>query len=237
MTIAFHRAGTSRKFAPVLLIGLFLAASVACAGLPGGAPAADPSPTPVNAPEPPAMSASDTATTTLSGVFAEVKVDFKYVPAGRSLQVRYRVENRSDAALAVFDRGDRHAVLTRRLVAGDVPSPLFLVEQDVGLTLSHEALPLPDPAPTSPPTPLAARLAPGASLEAGFAFTLPESSDAKRLRWCLGVAPFTPGDYSAAEAVGGVDLWRASFAVVKDQQRLCTPWFDLAGGRFSDDDS
>ncbi len=183
------------------------------------------------------MPASPSATTTVSGPLAGVKVDFDYSRAEGLLQVRYRVENRSTATLAVFDRGDRHAVLTRQLVAGDVGSPLFSADEGGGVTLSHEALPLPIPAPTSPPTPLAARLAPGASLEGEFAFTLPASSDPQRLRWCLGVAPFNQDDYSAGETVGVVDLWRASFAVVNDQQRLCTPWFDLAGGRFIDGNS
>lgn len=175
--------------------------------------------------------------TTIAAALTTLEADFDYQPSERVLRVRYRLDNTGVNALAVFDRGDRHMVQTRQLAAGDVPSPFFAIDETGGLTLSHEALPLPVPAPTSSPTPLAARLMPGASLEAGFSFALPASIAAGRVRWCVGVAPFNGDDFSAGEVTAGVDLWRASFAVVDQQQRLCTPWFDLAGGRFIDGDS
>ena len=206
---------------PALVSALLLAAGCACAHQP------------VNAPESAAMPAPTEVSTTVAAL-ATLEAGFDYQPMERVLRVRYRLDNTGADALAVFDRGDRHMVQTRQLAAGDVPSPFFAIDGAGGLTLSHEALPLPMPAPTSPPTPLAARLMPGAALEAVFSFALPTSVAAERVRWCVGVAPFNDADFREGETAAGVDLWRASFAVVDDQQRLCTPWFDLAGGRFID---
>lgn len=214
-----------RRLHPTLLAALSLAVAGACAH------------EPVNALESAAMPVPPEVSTTVATEWATLQAGFDYLPAERLLRVRYRLDNTGGSALAVFDRGDRHAVMTRQLVAGEVPSPFFSLDDAGGLTLSHEALPLPVPTPTSPPTPLAARLMPGASLEAGFSFTLPTSIAAGRVRWCVGVAPFNDADFSEGETAAGVDLWRASFAVVDQQQRLCTPWFDLAGGRFIDGDS
>ncbi|WP_222565589.1 hypothetical protein [Novilysobacter antarcticus] len=180
------------------------------------------------------MSTSRAVTTEATGTLAAVKATFDYSPSKRLLKVAYRIDNASDEAVAVFDRGDRHAVLSRQHAAGAVPAPFFAVDEEGGVTLSHEALPLPTPAPTSPPTPLAAKLAPGASVEGSFEFALPVSLEGDRLRWCVGVAPFTDDDFSAGEKVDGVDLWRASFAVVESQQRVCTAWFDLDRGVFAD---
>lgn len=211
-----------RRLHPALVAALALAVAGACAH------------EPVNAPESAAMPAPPEVSTTVATELATLHAGFDYLPAERLLRVRYRLDNTGGSALAVFDRGDRHAVMTRQLVAGEVPSPFFSIDDAGGVTLSHEALPLPVPAPTSPPTPLAARLMPGASLEAGFSFTLPTSIEADRLRWCVGITPFTEDDFSAGETTAVGDLWRASFAVVDDQQRLCTPWFDLAGDGFID---
>lgn len=178
------------------------------------------------------MSASRAVSTEATGTLAAVKASFDYSPSKRLLKVAYRIENTGDQPVAVFDRGDRHAVLSRQHAAGAVPTPFFAVDEEGGVTISHEALPLPTPAPTSPPTPLAARVARGAGLEGSFEFALPMSLEGDRLRWCVGVAPFTEADFSAGEKVAGVDLWRASFAVVESQQRLCTAWFDLERGAF-----
>lgn len=181
------------------------------------------------------MSASRRAVSTeTTGTLASVRAGFDYSPSGRLLKVTYRIDNTSDEPVAVFDRGDRHAVLSRQHPAGAVPAPFFAVDEEGGVTLSHEALPLPTPAPTSPPTPLAAKVASGASIEGSFEFALPVSLEGDRLRWCVGVAPFTEADFSAGEEVAGIDLWRASFAVVESQQRLCTAWFDLERGVFAE---
>lgn len=183
------------------------------------------------------MSASRSVSTAVAGPLAGLEAAFDYSASQRVLKVQYQVDNTSGEPLAVFDRGDRHAVQTRQHAAGEVPSPFFAVDEEGGVTLSHEALPLPTPAPTSPPTPLAAKLAPGESVKGEFSFTLPASIAGDRLRWCVGVAPFNGSDFNSGEQVAGVDLWRASFAVVDTQQRLCTPWFDLSRGVFTDAES
>jgi len=153
--------------------------------------------------------------------------------AGSPLRVRYRVHNTGGEDLAVFDRGNRHAVLTKRQQAGEVGEPGFHEDGDGGLVLSHVARPLPRPAPTLPPTPLAARLAPGQALEGDFSFSPLVGDQPRRLRWCLGVAPFNETQFRSPEQAGGVEVWQASFDLAESQQTLCTPWFEVAAGAFA----
>jgi len=181
---------------------------------------------------PVAPSSAAVPVATVQGAGVALEAGFVYTPASRVLEVRYRVRNDGDAPLAVFDRGDRHAVATGRQKAGAIGAPLLQV-QGGDASLTHAASPLPRPAPTSPPTPLAIRLSVGAQTEGRFAFAMPGADAPKRLRWCLGVARFDEGDFSAPETAGEVELWRASFAVVDRQQLLCTPWFDIAANAFS----
>ncbi len=173
------------------------------------------------------------ARTRIDGEGATLEVAFD--PDGKRLAVRYRISNAGDASLAVFDRGDRHAVLTGRLKAGEVPAPHFEQADDVSLTLSHVARALPQPTPTVPPVPLATRLAPGASVDGAFEFDLSLAVGLERVRWCLGVAPFDETTFEASESEGEVAVWTASFDVAESQQRLCTPWFDVAAGGFEAD--
>lgn len=177
------------------------------------------------------MSQAEPARTVVEGEGARLEVAFD--PAAQEgFSVRYRVTNTGDVALAVFDRGNRHAVLTKKLSTGTVPPPLL--KQDNGdVTLSHIALPLPSPAPTVPPTPLVAKVAPGAIVEGSFVFDLSSVRAPKRLRWCLGTAPFTEADFDSREQVEGVEVWRGSFAVVDRQQTLCTAWYDIADKTFA----
>jgi hypothetical protein len=181
------------------------------------------------------------ARTAVDGDSARLEVAFD--PVGEQFSVRYRVTNTADGPLAVFDRGDRHAVLTGRLASGAIAVPHFT--QDGGdLTLDHAARALPDPTPTVPPVPLAARLGQGAALDGAFGFDLSLTVGVERVRWCLGVAPFNDKDYrpddrsvdrSEVGSGGDADAWQASFAVVDAQEMLCTPWYVLAAGTFSDD--
>lgn len=169
--------------------------------------------------------------TTIQGDGVRVEAAFD-VRAGGPLQVRYRVHNTGDADLAVFDRGNRHAVMTRRQQTGEVGEPGFHEDGDGGLVLSHVARPLPQPSPTLPPTPLAARLAPGQALEGSFSFSPLVGEPPRRLRWCLGVAAFDGELFRDPEQVDGVEVWQASFALADSQQQVCTPWFDVAAGAF-----
>ncbi|MGO1002649.1 hypothetical protein [Lysobacter sp. CA196] len=161
-----------------------------------------------------------------------LEAEFAYAGSKRVLTVSYRLRNLGDAPLAVFDRGDRHAVATGRQKAGAIASPTLQIENG-DASLSHAAGPLPRPAPISPPTPLAVRVAAGAETAGRFEFAIAGADAPKRLRWCLGVATFEDGDFTAPQSVGAVEIWRASFAVVERQQLVCTPWFDVAADAFA----
>ncbi|MBB1473654.1 hypothetical protein H5368_11460 [Luteimonas sp. MC1782] len=169
------------------------------------------------------------ARTVVEGEGARLEVAFD--PEGDALAVRYRVSNTGQDALAVFDRGDRHAVMTKKLVAGDIPAPRFEDGED-GLVLLHAARALPSPSPTVPPVPLASKLAAGDSRDGAFAFDLSLGSAGARVRWCLGVEPFDDAAFEAADSAGDVAVWTASFDMAQTQQMLCTPWFDPATGTF-----
>lgn len=174
---------------------------------------------------------SEAANATIEGEGVRVEASLE-AGANRPVRVRYRVHNTGDADLAVFDRGNRHAVLTKRQQAGEVGQPAFREEGAGSLVLSHVAVPLPEPGPTVPPVPLAARLGPGQALEGDFSFSPLVDGPVERVRWCLGVAPFDRERFSGPEEAGGMEVWRAEFGLADDQQVLCTPWFDVASGAF-----
>ena len=178
-----------------------------------------------------ASSSAAAAKTQVQGQGATLDAAFAYDSGRRVLRVNYRVHNTGAASLAVFDRGDRHAVASGRQKAGAIAAPTVQGEGD-DIVLNHIARALPRPAPVSPPTPLAVKLAAGKEAMGQFEFALPGAQAPKRLRWCLGVAAFADADFNSPERIGEVELWRASFAVVERQQTLCTPWFDIARGAF-----
>jgi|GEM_PF-1139617 len=99
-----------------------------------------------------------------------VVLEAVFVRESAGIRVDYRIRNTGAQALAVFDRGDRHAVLTRRQTPGDVGVPELEAREGDRAVLSHVARALPAPAPTVPPTPLARRVEPGATVDASFAF-------------------------------------------------------------------
>ncbi|MEH6417644.1 hypothetical protein [Pseudomonas sp. CGJS7] len=189
--------------------------------------AAEPARTmPASAPAP-----STGAKTHVHGQGAALDVGFAYDADKQALRVNYQLRNVGGAALAVFDRGDRHAVAGGRQKLGAIAPPAW--KDDGGdVTLSHIALPLANPAPTAPVRSLALKLAPGGESSGQFAFAVPGLQAPKRLRWCLGVAAFADTDFDTPERVGALEIWRASFAVSERQQVLCTPWFDVARGAF-----
>lgn len=155
---------------------------------------------------------------------------FGFDAATQRLSVRYHLHNGSRHAIGVFDRGDTLAVKQGRLVAGTVAAPAM--EQGAeGLTLQHRAMPLRRPAPTVPPIPLAARVGAEGDLHGQFHAGV---GGATRVRWCLATVAFDDAHFSSPQPLVDVALWRASFAVVPLQQSLCTPWFDVAAGRFDD---
>ncbi|MCD9029667.1 hypothetical protein LDO26_15850 [Luteimonas sp. BDR2-5] len=177
------------------------------------------------------MTSDDSARTEVSAAGVELQVTFEPRDDG-ALHVRYRLHNTGDVPLAVFDRGDRHAVLTKRQVTGAIGVPFARANEPGQVTLLHVAQALPQPAPTVPPTPLARRLNPGASDEADFTFSQWLDDPPRQVRWCLGVAPFDEARTFLPETVDGREVWQADFAYADDQQLLCTPWFDVAAKRF-----
>lgn len=189
------------------------------AALDGAAPQRLPDPPP----SPPLTDATlPSATTQDDGL--RLNAQFGFDAGKRLLRLRYLLHNGSRQAVALFDRGNSLAVAQGRLKAGSAAAPVSEAGKE-GLVLYHRIVPLRKPAPTVPPIPLAARLAPGAELGGDV---LVEVGEATRLRYCLGVAPFEPALFSSREAIDGVELWRASFDAVGKQKTLCTPWFDTA---------
>ncbi len=174
------------------------------------------------------MNRTDAGKATVERDAVRLDATFDVDATSRRLRVRYHLHNGGDAALAVFDRGDTLAVAQGRLTPGTVGAPATEQGAD-GLSLQHRAVPLRRPAPTVPPVPLAARLAPGDGLDGELHADVGEAA---RVRYCLAVAPFDAGLFSARQHAEGIDLWRASFDVVGRQWTLCTPWFDVADGRF-----
>lgn len=155
---------------------------------------------------------------------------FDYDAAAQALRIRYRLDNGGGVAAMVFDRGDSLAVAQKRLEAGAVAEPRTESADGDALGVLHRAWPLRKPAPTVPPVPLAARVAPGASLAGEVRVDV---TGAKRIRYCLGSMPFDAELFSDPHPADGVDLWRASFDVVDRQSLLCTPWFDTATRAFA----
>ena len=165
--------------------------------------------------EAPAMEPGDwdaRAETALATFEAHVDVN----TTRHTVRVDYSVRNKSGAPLMALDRGIA--------AAGKVmdTAPLAKIDGDA-LTLTQAAMPLPKPAPTVPRVPLATRIEPGATHSATIEAELP--LEAKRVRYCIGVAPFAEDTFTAMQ--GQADAWRASFAVAESQTLLCSAWFDV----------
>lgn len=177
-----------------------------------------------------AMSAEDPRTARVAGADAALEARFEYAE-GAPLKVAYRLRNEGRAPLMVFDRGNRHAVMTKKLAQGDVAAPTF-TQEDGDLTLSHRALPLSKPHPIIPPTPLASRVEPGATLEGEFEFSLLTDVPVDRVRWCLGAVPFADDFKALKPEPNKPEVWLGSLSHAERQQVLCTPWFDLPTASF-----
>lgn len=147
----------------------------------------------------------------------------------RTLRISYKISNIGQFPLLVFDRGDAVSVATKRQQAGSVGAPTMQFENG-DLTLRHVALPLPNPAPTAPPSPLVTQVLPGGEYENGFSYVLPApgSGQVRRMRYCqaaIGVPEPLP---EAEQRPGGV--WSVPNAYAAHQGVLCSPWLDLASG-------
>lgn len=179
-----------------------------------------------------AAPAAAAASAAIQSPDARLQAEFEYHAASRILGVRYRVRNASASeALVVFDRGNAQAVAAGRQTLGAVGAPF---EKALGedIELSHAVFPLSRPTPTVPPSPLAIRIEPGQELAGRFEVALKGTTAPKRLRWCVGVAPFDSAYLREPHDSAQGQVWTASFAVVERQGLLCTPWYDTASGRF-----
>lgn len=191
-------------------------------------PAVPPSSSAATAPD---ASGAKTTIQGPNGVRIEVELDYR--AASRVARIDYRLHNPATAPpLAVFDRGDLHQVRTGRQKLGAIGQPGF-VEQSGDVEILHAAMPLPDPAPTSPPTPLAVKVAPGATLAGAFQTQVWSEAEPKRLRWCVGVMPFEASFFDAPTKTADGEVSSAPFSAADAQQMLCTPWFDVAKGAFA----
>jgi len=194
-----------------------------------GLTAASVPPTPA-AMEKTAMNADDRRSARVTGADAVLEVRFEYAEGG-PLKVAYTLRNEGRAPLMAFDRGNRHAVLTKKLAQGDIAVPTFM-QEDGDLTLSHRALPLSKPHPIIPPTPLASRVEPGDAMEGEFEFAMDTDVPVDRVRWCVGVVPFADDFKALKPEPNKPEVWLGSLNDADRQQLLCTPWFDLASSSF-----
>lgn len=159
------------------------------------------------------------------GVKLEVRVMSE---SGHTLAIEYRLRNTGAAPLAVFDRGQSGPGVPG--TKSPIPPPLSEPLPD-GLSLNHLALSLPKPAPTVPRVSLATRVDAGGMHVGRFVVGI--ESSVRRLRYCLGTAPF---DATAFLPQDGAEppAWRAPFAVAATQRRLCTAWYSIGEQRFEE---
>ncbi len=150
---------------------------------------------------------------------------------GMRERIRYVLQNNSGSALASLDRGNTDEP--------DVIRPRLRLEGR-GAVVALDALPIPEPAPTHPDVPLAKVIDAGGIASGDFGLTVPATlpdrdpngepirTPVTRLRFCLGYAPFSTDRF-----VRRGEYWIPSVKTVEqEQQRLCTPWFDLVERRY-----
>lgn len=176
------------------------------------------------------MPPSDSARAHVDG--KGVALEAVFAREGEGVRVDYRIRNTGTVPLVIFDRGDRHAVLTRRQPSGAVGVSALREHAGTRATLSHVARALPTPAPTVPPTPLARRVEAGASVDSTFRFSNWLASTPAQVKWCVGVGIADDTRLFSSDDSGDVQVWQADFGYADDQQVLCTPWFDMANGTF-----
>lgn len=186
----------------------------------------------MSSPSAPSLTVDALPEASVEGPFdTRLLVAFDVRPGRLVADVRYVLRHAGRGSLIVFDRGTAHDVGDDGRELGAVGVPAQEVSGD-DITLVHAAVPLPDPSPTLPPTPLGIELAPGAALAARFQVMLPGPALPKRLRWCVGVMPIDESLLDSPQQTKEGRIWMASFASAERQQRLCTPWYDVAAARF-----
>lgn len=166
---------------------------------------------------------------TASNKLASLRGEFSLGADGRTLRIDYRLTNIGRYPLLVFDRGDALSVATNRQAPGSVGVPQARFE-DGNLELRHVALPLREPSPTVPPSPLASQVLPGGEYGNHFTYVLPKagSGQVRRVRYCQGAVGVPDPLPDSEQRPGGV--WSVPNTAAAHQGVLCSPWLDLASG-------
>jgi hypothetical protein len=171
------------------------------------------------------MQTADRATADVANALAKLTARFAYDATKHSLRVDATVAPAGNDAVMIIDRG---------VSVGGKPSggnaPYAKLDGDA-LTLTHAAMPLPNPAHAVPRIPLAARAELGTSHVSSFVAEIPDGTH--KVRYCVAVAPFAADAFT--QDASDATSWRASFNVADSQQLLCTPWFAIGTGEFGGD--
>lgn len=169
-----------------------------------------------------------------SNKLARLDGGFSLDPDGRTLRIDYRITSTGRYPLLVFDRGDALSVATNRQKPGSVGVPQAQFE-DGDLVLRHVALPLREPSPTVPPSPLVSQVLPGGGYDNHFIYVLPEAGEpVRRVRYCQGAVGVPRPLPESEQRTGGV--WSVPNAAAAHQGVLCSPWLDLASGTLVQED-
>ena len=171
---------------------------------------------------------------TTGNKLARLQGGFMLGADGRTLRIDYRLTNIGRYPLLVFDRGDALSVATNRQAPGSVGVPQVRFE-DGSLELRHVALPLREPSPTVPPSPLASQVLPGGQYDNHFTYILPEAGgQVRRVRYCQGAVGVPDPLPDSEQRAGGA--WSVPNAAAAHQGVLCSPWLDLASGALAGED-
>jgi len=164
-----------------------------------------------------------------SNKLARLQGGFSLGADGRTLRIDYRLTNIGRYPLLVFDRGDALSVATKRQAPGSVGVPQAQFE-DGSLELRHVALPLREPSPTVPPSPLASQVLPGGEYGNHVTYVLPGAGagQVRRVRYCQGAVGIPDPLPDSEQRAGGA--WSVPNAAAAHQGVLCSPWLDLASG-------
>lgn len=226
------RPQRSPKPAAVLATVLVASLAAACAhGLPH--PAEDP---PMNARPDTTAAATEVKLLVADGQEATLQVEWNYSAQANTVLVEYRLRNGSaKRSLAVFDRGvygDRAGVAFN---PGPIGQPRVEREGD-GIVLLHSPA-LPTPAPTVNVrawAPLVMELGPGHELKDQFAHRFEPGDVPKRMRWCLAVMELDGDLFGNPVKTSRGTVWTEAQDTTAARKLLCTPWYEVSTGRFSE---
>ena len=161
-----------------------------------------------------------------------IEVDATFVPGDNVIHVTYAIKNASASPIVVFDRGDAHSVMIKRYALGEVPDLMTFEEKNGVAIFEHKAMSLPSPAPTSPPTPIGAKLDPGATLHGKFLIDRGLSGDISKIRWGINYVVYDAADYHRSAEEQGMTIVYGNFAQASKQKTVLSPVYDLTTHAF-----